>query len=78
MWFPAGSSFQSFAILRQKAFRTPWIPCRADAPAKCDDLDIVQDPVVLRQLLHQILLDLFRFGIFRQSEPVGDPLHMGI
>ena len=41
-------------------------------------MNIPENPVILRQFLHQILFDLVRILILRKSEPIGYALYMCI
>ena len=36
------------------------------------------DPLLLRQLFHQVALDLHRVGLCRQAQPLGEPRHVRI
>ena len=65
-------------VVCQKTLLTFWISGKADLAAKGDDLYIVKNPVILWKHLHQVLLDLFRIGLFGKAQPSGNPFYMGI
>ena len=66
------------AILCQKAFLTLRRPRKADLPAKCNDLYIVQDPVIPGQYSHQIIFDLFRIILLGKTKLPGYPFYVSV
>src|SRR5579859_3337258 len=62
----------------QIAFDAAWFSRLANAPSMPDELMRKQNPAVLRNHFHKILLDFLRVGILRQVEPSGYALHMRI
>lgn len=50
----------------------------ADIPPKGDNLDIIKDPVILWQHLHQFQFHLFGILLGRQAQLAGNTLYMGI
>ena len=41
-------------------------------------MNVAENPVILRQLLHQIKFHLLRFRFFCNAKLLYNPLHMGI
>ena len=63
---------------RQKTFPAFRRRCLANGPPQGDDLNIVQNPMILRQYLHQLIFHFFRVILFCQPQLFGNPLYMGI
>ncbi len=70
--------FILFTIFLQETILTFRTSCTADCSSKCNDMNIPENPVILRKFLHQILFDLVRILILRKSEPIGYALYMCI
>src|SRR3984885_5479680 len=66
------------AELLQRAIHTPRIPRNTNLPPMMNQLMGKSDPPVLRNDLHQILLDLLRSRLFGQLQPSRQPHHMRI
>src|ERR1700751_1006111 len=60
------------------AIDTSWAASYAYAAAMPDQLVRELDPPVLRQNLHQVLLDLFGFGVLCEFQPPRESQNMGI
>ena len=74
-----GPSFiPSVADVLQQALRAFRTACDAQLPAVPDDLMGKQNPLVLRNDLHQILLDLSSVGLFRKFEASRDAGDVGV
>ena len=66
------------ALIIQKALAALRALRLTDRSAKCDKLRIYYDPVVLRQNLHQIKLNLLRILLGRKPKPARKPPYMSI
>src|SRR5215472_4196202 len=62
----------------QVAFYALWLARLANPPPMPNDLVRKEDPFVLRNHLHQVLLDLCRILVSRQVQALGDSLDVGV
>src|ERR1700730_16766541 len=62
----------------QTALPADWFSRPAQRAPMVNNLVREQDPLTLRKRLHQIFLNLDRFGVPGKIEPPGYPLHMRV
>src|SRR5271157_2279826 len=62
----------------QPAFPALGVARLAQRPPVQNNLVSEQYPLVLRDRLHEVLLDLDRVGVLGEIEPLGDALHVRI
>ena len=48
---------------------------RTDRTSECDNLEIPEDPVILRQAFHKIVFHFLRIRLLRHPKPPGNAFH---